>query len=136
MMKFRAVVLEGDKPNKNHRVYPRVLLERIVQDFQDDVKSRRLLGQMDYPEDSIIHFDRASHVITELVMEGDNMVAEIETLDTPFGRVLESLLSGGAALALRPYGVGNGKVNDDGILMIDDSYKMVSISVVEADKAS
>jgi len=135
-MNFRGEVLVADVPNKNNRIYPKHLLEEIVAKFQDVIKNRGLIGQMGYPGDSMIHFAEASHIVTDLAMEDNKMVAEIETIQTPCGKELEKLLKGDAKIALRPYGVGNGKVNEDGVLVIDDSYKMISISVVDAEKAS
>lgn len=135
MIIYRDTVLVADKPTKNKHIYPRELLESEVARLQDIISCRALVGQMGYPSDSLIHLDNASHVITKLFMDGDNMIAEIETLHTPNGMILEESLNNDL-MALRPYGVGYGVVDENGILTLNDSYKMVSISVVEADKAA
>lgn len=135
-MKYRSMVLEADKPNKNKRIYPRALLERVVAEAQEAVGNRSLIGEIGFPEDMIIHFASASHVVTDLVMEGSEMVAEVEVLDTPMGKVLKSMIENGAGVALRPMGVGAGKVDDDGNLVIGEDYRMISISVIPADEAA
>lgn len=135
MRTFRATVLEANKPNKNRRIYPEQVLKANVERLSNQVKNKQLLGQIDFPNDALIHFENASHVITELILEDNKLIASIETLPTPQGKVLEKLLEHDA-VALRPYGIGNGKVDENGVLVIDDSYKMISISVVKASIAS
>ena len=130
MIKYRDVVLESNKVTKTKRIYPKELLEKNVASLQEVIKGRGLFGQMDFPSDSLIHISDASHIITELVMEVDNMVAEIEPLNTPYGKVLSQLIKDGCKIVLRPYGVGTGEVNENNELVINDNYKLISISVL------
>ena len=130
-MRFRDVVLEADKPNKNKRTYPRAVLERIVENCRDVVLVRAMYGQMGHSDDAVIHFSQISHLVTDLSLDGDKMVAEIETTSTPQGLVLEQLIASGE-VSLRPFGVGS--VSDDGV--IGDDYKMVSVSAVLTKEAA
>lgn len=135
-MNFIDTVLVADVPNKNKHIYPKSLLVKIVSDFQDMIKTRSLFGQMDFPSDAKIYLENASHIVTKLTMKGDEMVAEIETISSPCGKVLKDLIENKAKITLRPYGVGGGKLDEDGNIVIDSSYKMISISVVDSEKAA
>jgi hypothetical protein len=136
---FTGKVTKADVPNGNKRLYPRALLEREVAKFQEVIKQRGWMGQIGMPTSSILQFKEASHIVTRLEMEGDYMVADIEALNTPMGRVLKSMLQEDGMsdpVALRTAGVGYGRVNDEGILIIDDSFKLISVNVVSAKDAA
>jgi len=80
--------------------------------------------------DSIIHFKEASHVITKLWWEGNVLMGEGEILNTAHGRQLKALLSDGVRVGISSRGVGNGKVNENGILVIGESYKLITFDAV------
>jgi hypothetical protein len=40
--------------NRNGRIYPREILEREVDRYQELIKERRAIGELDHPESSII----------------------------------------------------------------------------------
>lgn len=132
-MKFRGIVVEADKPNSNNRIYPLSVLNRVVQEAQSIVSNRSLMGRIGYPEGNLlIELSQVSHIVTELLMDGSSMVAEIETLNTPQGKVLETMIEQGI-VALRPLGMGTVKT-ESGIL--DDNYRLISISAVLAKDAA
>lgn len=80
--------------------------------------------------DSIVHFATASHLITKLWWEGNTLMGEGEILSTPHGKVLKALLDDGVKIGISSRGVGNGKVNENGILVIGESYKLITFDVV------
>lgn len=122
-------ILEADKPTKCKRIYPREILEQNVARLQAAVEGRGLMGEIEHPGDSIIHFANVSHLITKLEMQDDKVIADIETLDTPCGKILEGLLKDGVDVQFMPRGVGNGQVNENEILVVD-SYKLITIDAV------
>lgn len=124
--RFLALVQESDKPNQNRRVFPRKVLEQQIERLQEDVRNRSLLGELGVPIDTIIHFDKASHVILDLYMSGNNLMAEIEVLDTPAGQQLRSLLGAGVPIGFRMSGVGSGD-NIDGNFVVNETYKLIQI---------
>jgi hypothetical protein len=136
MKKFRAIVLEADKPNKNNRIYPKELLERVITENQETVKGRAMMGQIGFPGDSIIRIANVSHVVTDLAFTDGAMVAEIEVLNTPAGLSLQAMMDSGVEIALRPQGIGGGDVDDNGNFVLDDSYKLISICVVKKEEAA
>jgi hypothetical protein len=56
----------ADQKNKNGRIYPRNLLEREVNKFNQKIKSKENGGELDHPNSSIVNLKNISHKITEL----------------------------------------------------------------------
>ncbi len=130
LTKFRGKFQEAEAVNKNKRMYSYDVLNENVKKLQECVKARGLVGELDHPEDSIIHFEKASHVITKLWWEGSILMGEGEILNTPHGKILKALINDGVRVGVSSRGVGNGKTNENGILVIDESYKLITFDVV------
>ena len=130
LTKFRGKFQEANKENKNRRVYTYEVLDENVSKLNECIKARGLVGELDHPEDSIIHFEKASHVITKLWWEGNVMMGEGEILNTPHGKILKALINDGVRVGVSSRGVGNGKVNENGVLVISESYKLITFDVV------
>ncbi len=130
LTKFRGKFQEANKENKNHRVYTFEALDTNVKKLEECVKARGLVGELDHPEDSIIHFEKASHVITKLWWEGNILMGEGEILNTPHGKILKALINDRVRVGVSSRGVGNGKVNENGVLVINESYKLITFDVV------
>lgn len=80
--------------------------------------------------DSIVHLTNASHKITKLWWEGNILMGEGEALSTPHGKVLSALLADGAVFGISSRGVGSGKLNENGILVIGENYKLITFDAV------
>jgi hypothetical protein len=130
LTKFRGKFQEAEAVNKNKRMYPFSVLDESIKQLQSAMEDRRLVGELDHPTDSILHFEKASHVITKLWWEGNTMMGEGEILSTPCGAVLKALLNDGVKIGISSRGVGNGTTNEDGILVIGESYKLLTFDVV------
>lgn len=130
LTKFRGKFQEAEAINKNKRMYPYDVLDENVKKLQECVKNRGLIGELDHPTDSIIHFEKASHVITKLWWDGNVLMGEGEILNTPHGKILKSLLNDGVRIGISSRGVGNGKVDENGILVIGESYKLITFDAV------
>ena len=51
-------------------------------------------------------------------------------LNTPHGKILKALINDGVRVGISSRGVGNGKVNEEGILVIGESYKLITFDAV------
>jgi hypothetical protein len=129
-VKFKGKFQEAEAVNKNKRMYPFGVLDENVKRLNDHIKGRGLIGELDHPTDSIIHFTNASHIVTQLWWEGNTLMGEGEILNTPHGKVLKSLINDGVRVGISSRGVGNGKVNENGILVIGESYKLITFDAV------
>ena len=130
IVKFRGKFQEADAVNKNKRTYPYAVLDDNVKGLQECIKNGGLIGELDHPTDSIVHFANASHRITRLWWEGKTLMGEGVILNTPHGKILKALINDGVRVGISSRGVGNGKVNEDGILVIGESYKLITFDAV------
>ncbi len=130
LTRFKGKFQEAEAVNKNKRMYPHSVLDENVQKLQEVVAAKGLVGELDHPTDSIIHFEKASHVVTKLWWEGNNLMGEGEILPTPAGEILKALINSGVRVGISSRGVGSGKVDENGILVISDSYKLITFDAV------
>jgi hypothetical protein len=129
-LKFRGKFQEAEAVNKNKRMYPYTVLNQNVLKLDEVIKNGGLVGELDHPADSIIHFEKACHKITKLWWEGKTLMGEGVILNTPAGKIIKSLLNDGVRVGISSRGVGNGKVNEDGVLVIGESYKLITFDAV------
>lgn len=130
LTRFRGKFQESNKQNKNGRVYTHEILDKNLQMLGEVIKARGLVGELDHPTDSIIHFEKASHVVTKLWWEGNVMMGEGEILNTPHGKILKALINDGVRVGISSRGVGSGKTDDKGVLVIGESYKLITFDAV------
>jgi len=127
--KFRGKFQEAEAKNKNNRVYPYAILDENVKKLSPIIKARGLVGELDHPTDSVIHFEKASHIVTNIWWEGNNLMGEGEILNTPAGRILKALLNDGVRVGISSRGVGNGR-EENGTFVIGESYKLITFDAV------
>lgn len=115
--------------NGNGRVYPKNILEREILKFKDTfIKGRNAYGELDHPESPIVSLKNASHVITDLWWEGDNVMGRVEVLDTPFGNIVKSILKAGYAIGISSRGTGSVREMNDGSgrVIVNDDFDLVT----------
>lgn len=130
VVKFKGKFQEAEQVNKNKRLYPRDVLDSNVVRLQETIDAGGLIGECDHPTDSIIHFANCCHKITKLWWEGNTLMGEGIILNSPMGKLLKALINDGVRIGISSRGVGNGKVNEDGILVIGESYKLITFDAV------
>lgn len=127
---FRGKFQEANAVNKNKRMYPYEVLSQNVDRLMEAINQNGLLGELDHPTDSVIHFKDASHLVTKLWWEGNVLMGEGKVLNTPAGRVLQEMMKDGVRIGISSRGVGNGAVNNEGVLVIGESYKLITFDAV------
>lgn len=78
-----VVLQKHSVKNRNGRIYPKEILVRENNNYQDLIKQRRAIGELDHPESSIIAGDRISHTIIETWWEGKTLMGKMEILMSP-----------------------------------------------------
>jgi hypothetical protein len=118
-------------PNGNRRVYPRGILESAIQSTAQVVSEGRMLGELDHPDDAKIHLDKVSHKITKLDLDPTNgwVMGEAEVLQTPAGKILESLIKSGVKLGISSRGFGSVK-DRNGLNEVQEDFKLVTFDIV------
>lgn len=117
---MRGILQKSDTLNQNGRIYPRPILEREVRNYQKFIKENRALGECDHPESSVVELKNASHIVREAYMEGDICMGTVELLDTPSGKILQSLVESGVTLGISSRGVGSTRRDGDYDVVQDD----------------
>jgi hypothetical protein len=94
-----AVFQKCDDSNANGHKFPKRVLTSALNQIKEEVQNRHFLGELDHPDDindvnriATVSLKNVSHVITSLAMDGNYVVGKFETLDTPNGMILGSLL--------------------------------------------
>lgn len=117
---LKGVLQKSDTLNQNGRVYPRAILEREIRNYQKFIAEKRALGECDHPDSSVVELKNASHIIREAYMEEDVCMGTVELLDTPSGKILQSLVESGVTLGISSRGVGSTKAEGDYDVVQDD----------------
>jgi hypothetical protein len=130
VVRFKGLLQCAEQVNKNKRMYKFNVLDENVKRIQETIDQGGLIGEMDHPTDSIVHFANASHKITKIWWDEMKLMGEGVILNTPSGKVLRALINDGCRIGMSSRGVGNGKVNEDGILVIGESYKLITFDAV------
>jgi len=115
--------------NGNGRVYRKETLQREVERYQNAVRERRSLGELDHPDDSVINLKNASHLVTKMWWQGDNVMGKIEVLDTPSGKILKELVKSGVKLGISSRGLGSVSKKGDK-LMVEDDFQLICFDMV------
>tara|TARA_Y100000034_G_C6700693_1_gene308987 strand:- start:2 stop:604 length:603 start_codon:yes stop_codon:yes gene_type:complete len=117
---MRGVLQKSETLNQNGRLYPHTILEREVRNYQKFIRENRALGECDHPDSSVVELKNVSHIIREAYMDGDNVYGTVELLDTPCGKILQSLVEAGVTLGISSRGVGSTKDEGDHQVVQDD----------------
>lgn len=117
---MKGILQKSETLNQNGRVYPRDILEREVRNYQKFIRENRALGECDHPDSSVVELKKVSHIIREAHMEGDICYGTVEILDTPCGKILQSLVEAGVTLGISSRGVGSTRKSGDHQIVQDD----------------
>ena len=128
-MFLTGVIQKSDTVNGNGRVYPHHVLEREMKNYAKLVKERRALGELDHPEDSVINLRNASHMMTDVWWDGKAVMGKAKVLDTPSGKVLQSLVHAGASIGISSRGMGSVS-ESQGNTVVEDDFQLICFDFV------
>ena len=89
---MKGILQKADTLNQNGRIYPEEILDREVRNYQKFIKENRALGECDHPDSSVVELKNASHIVREAYMREGVCYGTVELLDTPSGKILQSLV--------------------------------------------
>jgi hypothetical protein len=124
-----GVMQKANVKNGNGRIYGREILEREVENYKKLVKERRALGELDHPDDQVINLKNASHLVTEVWWNGDDVMGKVQVLDTPSGQVLKELVKAGVKLGISSRGLGSVK-EANGDTIVEDDFQLICFDFV------
>jgi len=130
-MKIKGVFMQAETKNRNGRVYPLDVLQKEVARYNKElVESKRAFGELGHPEGPTVNLDRVSHMIEELVPEGNNIIGKAKILDTPNGKIVKELLNAGAKLGVSSRGMGTLEKRGQTNYVKDDFYLATAGDIV------
>lgn len=124
-----GIMQKADAENGNGRVYPKEVLEREMKNYGKLVRERRALGELDHPDSSVIELKNASHIVTDVWWNGNNVMGRIEVLSTPAGNVLKSLSDAKVKLGISSRGLGTTN-ESHGQTMVNDDFQLICFDIV------
>jgi len=126
---LKGIIQRADTLNQNGRIYPRGILEREIINYQKFIRENRALGECDHPDTSVVELKNASHLVKEARMEGNDVYGVIELLDTPSGKILQSLVESGVTLGISSRGVGSTKQQGSSLIVQED-FQLICFDIV------
>ena len=126
---IEGIFMQADKQNKNGRLYPKGIMEKEVARYQDLIREKRSLGELGHPPNPTINLNQVSHLITELRMDGSNVIGKAKILGTPMGNIAENFIREGVSLGVSSRGVGSLKERN-GINEVQDDFHLATVDIV------
>lgn len=128
----KGILQRAGAQNQNGRIYPREILQREATQYTDtQIKERRALGELDHPDSSVVNLQNASHNITEMHWDGDDLLGTVEVLGTPSGNILKELFKSGIKLGISSRGLGSVKeIHEDDAVEVQDDFELIAFDFV------
>lgn len=117
---LKGILQKSDTLNQNGRIYPEHILSREVRNYQKFINENRALGECDHPESSVVELKNVSHIVRSAYMQSGVCYGTVELLDTPSGKILQSLVENGITLGISSRGVGSTKSVGDHQVVQED----------------
>lgn len=126
-----GIFAQAEKKNRNGRIYPKSVMESSIGSYNTNhVTRKRALGEISHPEGRPqVKPEFASHLITELRIEGNDVYGKARVLDTPQGQVLRGLLEGGVQMGVSTRGLGT-VLERSGSTYVNPDYVIMAIDAV------
>ena len=133
---IEGIFMQGNKKNRNGRVYPIDILQREVKRYTDEyINKNRAYGELGHPQGPTINLDRVSHMIKELYQDGDNFKGKAKIMDTPMGKIVKNLMDEGATLGVSTRGMGSLK-QVGGANQVQDDFMLATAGDIVADPSA
>lgn len=127
---LRGIIQRADTLNQNGRVYPRDILEREVRNYQKLIIEKRAFGELDHPDSSTVSLKNVCLNMIEARMETDGVVyGAIEILNTPSGKIVQSLVDDGVKIGISSRGVGSTRKQGD-YQVVNEDFQILGFDIV------
>jgi hypothetical protein len=123
--------MQAEMRNRNGRVYPLAELAKACGMAEGVIKETGgIFGELDHPPTLTVNLNNASHVITELKMQGNNAVGKAKLLNTPAGLIARELFDSGVKVGVSSRGAG--EVNESGLV---ENFQFITVDIVATPSA-
>lgn len=115
--------------NKNKRYYPIDELRREVARYTKEmIVPGRAMGELNHPPSAEVDLERACHIVTELYEEGDVFYGKSKVLNTPCGKIVQSLINDGVKVGISSRALGT--LEESAAYNIVRNMNLVALDVV------
>ena len=125
-----GIMQKADTRNGNNRIYPEHVLRREVKNYSKLVKESRAIGELDHPESNVVNLASVSHMVTEIWMDGKDVMGKIKVLNTNAGQVLQELVRGGVSVGISSRGMGSVRESVGGETIVEDDFQLICFDMV------
>ena len=130
-VRIKAVLQRANAKNQNGRVYPKEILMREAEKYNEEfVKQRRALGELDHIDSAVVNLKNVSHNIVEMHWKGDDLVGTIEILSTPYGNIVKQLMKNKIRLGVSSRGLGSVSQMGENTVQVEDDYNLICFDIV------
>lgn len=129
---IQGIFMQADVKNRNGRVYPlQEMVNAVKQANVTITENGGIFGELDHPQTLTINMDRISHIITELKVDGSNVLGKARLLNTPMGLIAQELSKSGVRYGVSSRGAGT--VNESGQV---SGFSVVTVDLVATPSAA
>ena len=133
---IKGIFMQSDVKNRNGRIYPKEILQKEVTRYNREfINKSRAFGELGHPDGPTVNLERVSHMIKALYPEGNNFIGEARVLDTPYGKIVKSLIDEGAKLGVSSRGMGT-LANVGGANVVKDDFYLATAADIVADPSA
>lgn len=128
--------------NRNGRIYPKEILVKQNDLYQQAIQERRAIGEMEHPESTVINGERVSHNIVKTWWEGQTLMGQIEILMSPgfinYGIVstkgdeVANLLRNRIKIGVSSRGIGSLTEGKHGEQIVQSDFEIICWDIVTA----
>ena len=135
--KIKGIFMQANIKNRNGRVYPQEVLEKEVKRYNKEfIDRKRAFGELGHPDGPTVNLERVSHLITKLEGDGKgNYIGEAKITDTPYGKIVKSLIDEGAQLGVSSRGMGSLE-NRGGTNYVKSDFYLATAADIVADPSA
>jgi hypothetical protein len=128
-MIMTGVIQRANARNGNGRIYSEKILKREMMRYDNIVKERMALGELDHSDTTSIMLEKVSHVVTQTWWNGNDVMGKIEVLNTPRGKILQELVNANIKIGISSRGTGSVRESKDGTI-VEDDFNLVCFDIV------
>lgn len=123
----QGVLQRAGAKNQNGRIYPKHILQRECQRYQNEyIDQHRALGELDHPESSVVNLNNVSHNVVKIWWDGDDLKGAVQILDTPSGKILKELFRAGITLGISSRGLGSVKeLRNESAVEVQEDFELI-----------
>lgn len=127
---IEGIFAQSEVKNRNGRIYPKKVMENAINTYIENyVNKKRAVGEMNHPPRLNVDFERATHLITEMRWNGNDVYGKAKVLSTPMGKVLEGLIESGVSVGVSTRGAGSVKERS-GTNIVDGDFVLTAVDIV------